>query len=136
MAAHDLRPEHEVQDDAVWAFFHSLFGDPVEWTLPYVDILGYRFQFTKFMMLELLAAGLILLIYVPLARAIRNGNLPRGRFWNMFEGMLTFIRDEIARPNLDTEDHGHDHGDHGEVHAHGEVPSDQPGHAHGHGHGP
>jgi F-type H+-transporting ATPase subunit a len=57
------------------------------------------------MLLELVAAGLILLIYIPLARKARNGDLPRGWRWNMFECLLTFVRNEIARPNLG----GHDH---------------------------
>jgi F-type H+-transporting ATPase subunit a len=68
-------------------------------------VLDYRltpgwFGITKFMVLELVAALLIIAIYVPLARRVRDGNLPRGRFHHLFESLLTFVRDEIARPNL------------------------------------
>jgi len=104
-AHHEPTPVHEVQDMADWVFFEFLFGEPKSWHLP--KILGI--QITKFMILELIAAGLILLIYIPLARRIRQGGLPRGRFWNFFEGVLTFIRDEVARPNLDIH-HSHGHG--------------------------
>src|SRR5215831_15737670 len=34
--------------------------------------------FSKFMLLELVAAGLIILIYVPMARRLANGDPPRG----------------------------------------------------------
>ena len=34
----------------------------------------------------------------------RNGDLPRGRCWNAFESLLTFVRNEIARPNIGEHD--------------------------------
>jgi F-type H+-transporting ATPase subunit a len=87
---------HHVQDDTVWEFFH---GQTVG--LGEIDLFGlYKFQLTKFMLLELLAAGLLLAIFIPLARRARSGALPTGRFWNAFESLLTFIRDEVARPTL------------------------------------
>jgi F-type H+-transporting ATPase subunit a len=36
---------------------------------------------------------------VPLARH-QTGELPKGRWWNGFETLLTFIRDDVAEPNL------------------------------------
>ena len=65
-------------------------------------ILG--FQLTKFMVLELVAASLMLLIFLPLARRIRGGGPPKGLFWNFFEVMLVFIRDEVARPSIGRHD--------------------------------
>ena len=62
-----------------------------------------RFGLTKYMVIMLLAAALICLIFIPLARKIRNGDPPRGLFWNAFEGLLTFIRDNVAKPYI-----GHD----------------------------
>jgi F-type H+-transporting ATPase subunit a len=59
---------------------------------------------TKFMILELLAAVLIAAIYIPLGRRAQDGSLPKGRFWNLFESLLTFVRDEIAKPNLGEHD--------------------------------
>lgn len=60
----------------------------------------YHFQLTRFMVLELVAAVLMILIFVPLAWRIRRGARPRGLFWNFFEVMLVFIRDEVARPAI------------------------------------
>src|SRR5262249_18071159 len=77
----------------------SLFGDPVIIDLSWFHrTLGLRV--TKFMVLELLAAGLILLIYIPIARRAASGELPRGPWWNAFESLLTFIRNDVVRPTL------------------------------------
>jgi len=57
-------------------------------------------QLTKFMVLELAAAVLMILIFVPLARKIARGAPPKGRFWNLFEAMLMFVRNEMVRPAI------------------------------------
>jgi F-type H+-transporting ATPase subunit a len=62
------------------------------------------FQLTKFMVLELVAAAIMLLVFIPLARRIRTGGPPRGVFWNLFETILMFIRDEVARPAIGPHD--------------------------------
>ncbi|MFO0841959.1 MAG: F0F1 ATP synthase subunit A [Gemmataceae bacterium] len=131
MAKHELKPHHEVQDTETWGIFHHLFEDPVEFSLPVIDLGFYQLHITKFMLLELLAAGLILLIFVPLARRIQTGGLPTGRFWNLFEFMLVFVRDQIARPNIGGHadhghaDHGHDHGGHAAHHKEDVHPADK-----------
>ena len=56
------------------------------------------FQITKFMVLEVVSAGLIALFFIVLAQRIRGGERPRGRLWNMLEAMLIFLRDQVARP--------------------------------------
>jgi F-type H+-transporting ATPase subunit a len=102
LMAHDgpPNPVHHVADsDKHWSFFESLFGG-VDVSLPVFNLFGHEFRITKFMILEVLAAVLIVLIFVPLARKARNGALPRGRWWNAFEAMLTFIRNEVVRPNF------------------------------------
>ena len=43
-------------------------------------------------------------IFVPLARRIATGGRPRGRWWNMFEVMVLFIRDQVARPAIGRHD--------------------------------
>jgi F-type H+-transporting ATPase subunit a len=55
---------------------------------------------TKFMVLEVLAAFLIVIIYVPLAWQVRDGSPARGWFFNAFEVLLTFVRDQIAKPSI------------------------------------
>jgi F-type H+-transporting ATPase subunit a len=107
MAGHAPNPVDEVQDhdQGVWVFFEHLWDKTVELQLPSFTLFGHKFQLTKFMILELIAAGLILLIYIPLARRARDGSLPRGPWWNAFESLLTFVRNDIARPNLGGEHH-------------------------------
>jgi F-type H+-transporting ATPase subunit a len=108
MAEHAPDPFEHVMDSPAsgdkWEFFNAAFGRPIEWHLPGFDInigsFHHHFQLTKFMLLELVAAALILLIYIPLARRSQNGELPRGGWWNAFESLLTFIRNEVAKPNL------------------------------------
>jgi F-type H+-transporting ATPase subunit a len=118
-AAHPPDPMHHVQDARSIHLFDELFGG-LDIPLPGpIHILGYDFHFTKFMLLEVMAAVLIIAIYVPLANRIRGGGLPTGPWWNFFEVFFVFIRDKIARPYLDDPhagDHGHGHG-HAE-HAH------------------
>src|SRR5215472_13501919 len=105
-ATHDPHPFEHVTDTQTWEFFNAAFGDKVEWPIPGFDIpfTSHHFQLTKFMILELVAAALILLIYVPLCRRSQNGELPKGGWWNAFESLLTFVRNEIAKPNLGEKD--------------------------------
>ena len=56
------------------------------------------------MVLELIAAALMLLVFLTLARRIRGGGPPKGMFWNFFEVMLVFVRDEVARPSIGKHD--------------------------------
>lgn len=119
--------EH-VLDSSEWHFFENL---GIHLHLP--------FGITKYMVLMVIAAGIILAIFIPLAKRVKTGEPPRGIFWNFFEAILTFIRDNIARPYLTppAHDHGHDEHAHDE-HAHGapavhaEAHGDHHDHAHGH----
>jgi F-type H+-transporting ATPase subunit a len=117
----DVKPFNET-DPPQWVLFDSLFGREIYVPLPNI----FGFQITKFMVLELIAAGLILAIYLPLARRARNGSLPKGPWWNAFESLLTFVRNEIAKPNIDPppDQHGH-HAEGHDSHAHAEA---QPAH--------
>jgi F-type H+-transporting ATPase subunit a len=84
------------------------------------------FAISKYMILELVIAALMFLIFTWVASRLRTGAAPKGPLLNLFESMLVFIRDNIARPAID--DHGHDHGDdhdHGHAQSHGAA-----GHAH------
>jgi F-type H+-transporting ATPase subunit a len=86
------------------------------------------FAISKYMILELVIAALMFLIFTWVASRLRTGAAPKGPLLNLFESMLLFIRDNIARPAID--DHGHDHGDdhagdHGHAKGHGGS-----GHAH------
>jgi len=64
----------------------------------------FDLKITKFMVIELLAAILICVFFIGLAKAIKGGALPRGRFRHMLEAMLLYFRDSVARPCIG----GHD----------------------------
>jgi F-type H+-transporting ATPase subunit a len=94
-------PFEHVQDSPEWVIFEWLkvpMPPPI-----HIPLYG-DFQITRFMLLEAIAAALLIAIFVPLARRASAGGLPRGPFWNAFEGLLTFVRDEIAKPNLGEHD--------------------------------
>jgi len=86
-------PFDHVMDTGHWHFLESL---NLRFHLP--------FGISKFMVLELLAAGLIAAIFIPLARRAQSGAPPRGRLWNAFESLLTFIRDQVAKPCIGEHD--------------------------------
>ncbi len=62
------------------------------------------FAISKFMVIELVAAVLVCAVFIPLARKVRPDGPVRGRFWNMWEAMLLFFRDEVARPAIGKHD--------------------------------
>ena len=64
----------------------------------------FGFQVTKFMVLELAAAAVMIAMFVPLGQRIASGKPPRGRWWNMIEAMVMFIRDQVARPAIGRHD--------------------------------
>jgi F-type H+-transporting ATPase subunit a len=64
----------------------------------------FGFEITKFMVIELVAAILIAVFFVGLAKALKGGAIPRGRFRNLLEAFLLYFRDHVARPCIG----GHD----------------------------
>ncbi|MBL8818934.1 MAG: F0F1 ATP synthase subunit A [Planctomyces sp.] len=99
--------------------------------IPLPDFLGGELVVSKFMILQVVAVAIIFFIFTGLARRVRSGEPVKGRFWNFWEAIALFVRDQVVRPTIG--DHSHDdhhgHGDHG----HG----DHGGHGHDakHGHG-
>ena len=55
---------------------------------------------TKFMVLELVGALLLIVAFVWLAKKIKSGDKPKGKVWNLLETFIVFIRDDIARPTI------------------------------------
>jgi len=55
---------------------------------------------SKFMLLELIAFAIIVAIFLPAARRIAKGGVPRGRLTHGVEAVLLFIRDQVAVPTL------------------------------------
>src|SRR5438132_2167653 len=71
---HVLDPE-----GGAWELFHTIH--PREIHLPNI----FGFQITKFKVLELIAALLIIAIYFPIVYMLRTGAPPRGAWDNAFE---------------------------------------------------
>lgn len=114
MSAQD--PFHHVRDSASFElprFVMDIVGHDAL-TLP--KILG--FQITKYMLLQVVAGLLALLVFRGLAARVRDGQPARGRWWNFWEALALYIRDEVVRPAVGVPHHDHhdDHG-HGETHA-------------------
>jgi len=82
-------------------FFGMEGGKPFEIHLP--QILGL--QLTKYMVLEVIVAVILIIIFLNYAKRIKGGALPKGRFWNMIEVVLLYIRDNVARPAMGGKHH-------------------------------
>ncbi|WP_437203548.1 F0F1 ATP synthase subunit A [Planctomicrobium sp. SH664] len=100
--------------------FHHVY-DFQEFELPFgmkvhiPEFLGL--PLTKFMLLQLIAVLLVFIIFRGLAKRGANGQPVNGWFWNFWEMLAVYLRDELVRPVI------------GDPHAHHE-------HDVGHGHQP
>jgi F-type H+-transporting ATPase subunit a len=86
-------PLDHVLDTRHWHLFES------------ID-LGFKLPFgiTKFVVLQLIAAGIICFLYIRLANRVKDGTPPKGWGWNALESVLTFFRNEVAKPTLGDHD--------------------------------
>lgn len=62
------------------------------------------FCISKFMILEVVAAAILIVVFARLAKKLRAGLVPRGKTANLFESILVFLRDEVARPAIGAHD--------------------------------
>ena len=80
------------------------------------------FAISKFMVIEVFLAVLLLFVFGRLSKKVRSGEPVKGKLANFCESFLLFIRDDVARPSIGSDadfHHGHDgHGDDGH-HDHG-----------------
>jgi F-type H+-transporting ATPase subunit a len=97
MAGHSANPIDHAVDQTFLEF--------PWWRPPHFDLrmelpspLG--FQLTRFIVMEAVAALLMIVILIPVVRHISRNRVSRGWFFNMFEAVLLFIRDQIARPSI------------------------------------
>ena len=94
---------HHVRD---FDHFELPFGGHID--LPAIG----DFQITKFMVLQVVAAAIVFFVYRGLAKNIAGGKPATGRFWNFWEAIALFIRDEVVRPTIGYPHHDH-HGEEG-----------------------
>jgi F-type H+-transporting ATPase subunit a len=97
MAEHSSNPLDHVIDQP---FFEVPWwrGPDYEWKINLGTFMGV--QITRFMVLELVAAVLLIVIMIPVVRHIARTPFSRGWFMNMFEAVLLFIRNQVARPAI------------------------------------
>jgi F-type H+-transporting ATPase subunit a len=62
------------------------------------------FCISKFMLVEVALALLLLIVFWWLGRKARAGGAPQGRVWNALEIVLVYIRDNMARPAIGAHD--------------------------------
>ena len=61
-------------------------------------------RLTRFMVLEVVGALILMAVFIPLARRLKSGARPQGRFTNLLDAMVLFIRDQVSRPTIGTHD--------------------------------
>lgn len=94
----DHTQDHQVQDPNTgeWKY---LF-DPHAPRAVHTPLL----QVTKHRLMLVVTAVVLLLLFVVLGAMYRaNPVVPRGKFHNLFDSMICYVRDDLVRPNL----HGH-----------------------------
>ena len=84
--------EHVVNNDHIEIF------ETIHWSIGLPKIFGY--QITKFHILLTLAAIIVTGLLIWLARRMGSGEPPRGKFVNLIETFVFFIRDQVAKPGL------------------------------------
>ena len=130
--AAEMDPFHHVRDGSTWelpGFVLSLLGRSEQIVLPMI----FGFQITKYMVLQVVAAVLAFLVFRGLATRVRGGQPVKGLFWNFWETLALYVRDQIVRPSIGIPHDDHDHGDdHDDAHGHADHDHE---HVTGHGQG-
>lgn len=62
------------------------------------------FCISKFMVIELVIVLLLVAMFKKYGEKIREGHPPRGKFWNMLDSFLLYLRDNVARPAIGEHD--------------------------------
>jgi F-type H+-transporting ATPase subunit a len=88
--------DHPTLELPYWSY---PYGKEIPLPLIHLPRLG-DFQITRFMVTELIAAALMVIILTTVARQASREHVTRGWFNNLFEAMILFIRDQVARPAI------------------------------------
>lgn len=106
-----MDPFHHVRDNATWEFPRfvlDMLGRDSHLVLP--------FGLTKYMVLQVFAALMVLVIFRGLAKRIARGQPAKGVWWNFWELLALYVRDEIVRPSIGYPHHAHRDDSHGDGH--------------------
>ena len=80
------------------------YKEGVEITPGYGSIKPMNLKITKFMVIEVLVLIFAFVLFGWLARKIKGGKPAKGRFANLLEVLVLFIRDQVARPSIGQKD--------------------------------
>ena len=58
------------------------------------------FAISKYMILEVVVAIILAVLFIRLANNLKKGGVPRGKMLHMLEGLLLYLRDEVATPAI------------------------------------
>jgi F-type H+-transporting ATPase subunit a len=58
------------------------------------------FAISKFMVIEVFVALVLAALFIRLANKMRTSIVPRGKMWQFLEGIMFYVRDEIAMPAI------------------------------------
>ncbi len=75
------------------------FGTPTNLNQP-----GTGFCISRYMILETVVAIILAAVFIRLAQKIRSGGVARGSLWNFAEGLLEYLRDQVAKPAIGEHD--------------------------------
>jgi len=98
MAADSEHGHEEQHSPLAHVVDHETLELPLLGEIGLPEILG--FQLTRFMVMEVVAAILMIAIFVPLARKVARERVTHGKLPNIFETMALFVRDQVARPAI------------------------------------
>lgn len=59
------------------------------------------FAISRYMIIEVVVALLLLLVFRWLAGKVKDGDAPRGKIWNLLESFLTFIKTDIVEKGIE-----------------------------------
>ena len=83
--------------------FHHPFGINIyDWFGIHLDIPQslVNIGITKYVLLQMLVATAMVAIFVPMAVKMRGGKPVNGRFWNMIEAILVYLKDSVIVPAI------------------------------------
>ena len=55
---------------------------------------------TKYVVLQMMVAVAMVAVFTTMATKMRGGQPVKGRFWNMFEAMLVYLKDNVIVPSI------------------------------------
>ncbi|MCL2710322.1 MAG: F0F1 ATP synthase subunit A [Planctomycetaceae bacterium] len=75
--------------------FHFPFG-----IHPEIPEILTNIGITKYVVLQMLVASAMVAVFIPMAAKMRGGQPVKGRFWNMIEAILVYLKDSVIVPAI------------------------------------